>query len=61
MSSMLVVGLIVVLFVGVAYAATRWQCSECGKTIGMSSRPSDKSGGKCPSTATGNHIWTQIS
>jgi len=42
-------------------ASTKWQCEKCGKTYSSSNRPSDKAGGKCPSTASGNHIWIKIS
>jgi hypothetical protein len=39
----------------------KWQCIKCGKeTLGGSSTPSGKSGGKCPDTSSGNHIWKKI-
>ena len=41
------------------FAGVKWQCTRCGRTYPCSSRPSDQYGGKCPSTASGNHIWVQ--
>ena len=42
-------------------ASTKWQCSECGKVTGFkANRPSPKEGGKCPSAASGNHIWEKL-
>lgn len=41
------------------FAGTKWQCTKCGLTVPFNNRPSDRSGGKCPSTASGNHIWVQ--
>lgn len=38
-----------------------WICSKCGKQERRSdsSVPSPTWGGKCPDTASGNHVWTQ--
>lgn len=41
------------------FAGTKWQCTRCGVTINCNLRPSDRSGGRCPSTDSGNHIWVQ--
>lgn len=40
-------------------AVVTWQCMACGKTVRSSFRPSDKQGGRCPDTSSGNHIWQQ--
>lgn len=40
-------------------AVVTWQCMACGKTVRSSVRPSDKQGGRCPDTSSGNHIWQQ--
>ena len=34
-----------------------WQCSKCGKTTTSPLKPSPGAYGKCPSTASGNHMW----
>ena len=43
------------------FAGANWQCSKCGKiTTNFSSRPAPTTGGRCPSTPTGNHMWVKI-
>ena len=37
-----------------------WQCSKCAKIANCDNRPSPQYGGKCPCTATGNHMWKKI-
>ena len=42
------------------FVGERWQCSACGYDFGYyDGRPSPSSRGKCPSTASGNHIWME--
>lgn len=43
-------------FVG---ALTEWQCTACGKIIRDYRRPDPTQEGKCPSTASGNHMWVE--
>lgn len=44
------------------FVGSGWQCSACGATSSLShsSRPSPQHGTRCPSTASGNHIWVEI-
>lgn len=37
-----------------------WQCIKCGATSIGSSRPSPTFSGKCPDTASGNHVWQEV-
>lgn len=41
------------------FMGTMWQCSRCGRTLPGPSKPMPSWGGRCPSTASGNHIWRQ--
>lgn len=42
------------------FAGANWVCIKCGKQVhGRSSMPSAQNGGKCPDTASGNHVWQQ--
>ena len=44
------------------FMGTMWQCSKCGKTTMTSNsltKPIPTFGGRCPSTASGNHMWRQ--
>jgi len=39
-----------------------YQCIKCGDmNYGQSGTPGPKSGGSCPSTPSGNHIWQVVS
>lgn len=40
------------------FVGAQWQCSACG-AVEYGSRPSPTCGGKCPSTASGNHMWVE--
>ena len=42
------------------FVGEKWQCSACGATTSYSGRPYPTCTGKCPSTATGNHMWVEI-
>ena len=41
------------------FAGAKWMCTKCGKQVTTSSLPSPTYGGKCPDTASGNHVWQQ--
>lgn len=42
------------------FVGPNWQCSACGGTTYSDSRPAPLVTGKCPSTASGNHMWVEI-
>lgn len=43
------------------FAGADWQCVKCGTIVySRSSTPTGLAGGRCPETASGNHIWQQI-
>lgn len=42
------------------FAGTTWMCTKCGKQVITSYTPTPQSGGRCPDTASGNHVWKQI-
>ncbi len=40
------------------FAGVMWMCVKCGKQFNYNSTaPSPQAGGKCPDTASGNHVW----
>ena len=41
------------------FAGVTWQCEKCGKIQNCYTNPG-LGGGRCPETASGNHIWRQI-
>lgn len=41
------------------FVGSGWQCSACGATTSLSSKPSPSWNGPCPSTASGNHMWVE--
>lgn len=42
------------------FAGAKWMCIKCGKQVsGYSSTPGPQVGGKCPDTASGNHVWQE--
>ncbi len=44
------------------FAGATWMCIKCGKQVsGYPSMPSPQGSavGKCPDTASGNHVWQQ--
>lgn len=42
------------------FAGAEWQCVKCGIRISRALTPGGMAGGRCPETASGNHIWQQI-
>nr|WP_316619932.1 hypothetical protein [uncultured Ruminococcus sp.] len=43
------------------FAGVKWMCSKCGKQIDMGNNtPNPQSGGRCPDTSSGNHIWQKM-
>lgn len=42
------------------FAGARWQCIKCGKQCELSGPPSSNWMGRCPDTASGNHVWQQF-
>lgn len=42
------------------FVGPNWMCIKCGKQYGSSSSmPGPQYTGKCPDTASGNHVWQQ--
>ena len=42
------------------FAGANWVCIKCGRQApGYSSMPSAQAYGRCPDTASGNHVWQQ--
>jgi len=44
---------------GVFAGRVHWQCIKCGATDSGIGKPGPTYGGKCPATASGNHIWQE--
>ena len=44
------------------FAGVTWMCMKCGKQYktGGTVPPSPQQYGKCPDTASGNHVWQQV-
>jgi hypothetical protein len=40
----------------------KWQCTKCGKVVSHPTNPGTNHGGagKCPETASKNHIWNEV-
>ena len=45
---------------GIKMAVTKWQCTRCGKIVTSPSVPLGRTGGNCPDTSSGNHIWVKM-
>lgn len=41
------------------FAGANWMCIKCGKQVNGGSMPPQGAHGKCPDTASGNHVWQQ--
>lgn len=43
-----------------SFIGANWMCVKCGvRANGYSNMPSPTATGKCPDTASGNHVWQQ--
>ena len=42
------------------FAGAKWVCIKCGRQTSVwTSMPPAQEGGRCPDTASGNHVWQQ--